>query len=159
MKSMLARIVLAAALMAGVDDGATLAGATLTERVIVDPHSGIALYGIDPVGYFTDGRPLVGRADFEYSYSGAVWRFRNEGNRAAFTDHPDVYMPSYGGYDPVSLARGATVPGHPALWAMVQSRVYLFANAAARDAFLGDPQGTISSASAKWPQVRRTLLP
>jgi YHS domain-containing protein len=158
MKSMLARVVVAAVLMVGAD--ATVpAQAVITDRVIVDPHTGVALYGVDPVGYFTDGRPLMGRAELEYSYAGAIWRFRNEGNRAAFTDHPDVYMPCYGGYDPVSVGRGLAVPGNPALWVLVQSRVYLFANAAARDAFVVDPQATIATASAKWPQLQRTLLP
>ena len=32
---------------------------------------------------------------------GAIWRFRNEGNRAAFAADPEVYMPRFGGYDPV----------------------------------------------------------
>jgi hypothetical protein len=156
MKSMLARVAVAAALMTGAD-AMVPAQAVNADRVIVDPHTGIALYGVDPVGYFTDGGALMGREDLELSYAGAIWRFRNEGNRAAFTDHPDVYMPRFGGYDPVSLGRGLAVPGHPALWVLVQSRVYLFANAAARDTFLGDPQGMIAIASAKWPQLQHSL--
>ena len=74
--------------------------AVTTERVVVDRHTGLALYGVDPVGYFTDGKPVPGLADFEYGYAGAIWRFHNEGNRAAFAADPDVYMPRYGGYDP-----------------------------------------------------------
>ena len=38
----------------------------------------------------------------------AVWRFRNEGNRAAFAEHPEVYLPRFGGYDPVTIARGVS---------------------------------------------------
>jgi hypothetical protein len=72
------------------------AGAATTERLVVDRHTGLALYGYDPVAYFTDAEPLVGRPEFELSYAGAVWRFRNEGNRAAFNDRPDVYMPGFG---------------------------------------------------------------
>src|ERR1700693_1132084 len=90
MKIMLVRVALAAALVVGLD-AAVPAQAVIIDRVVVDPHTGLALYGFDPVGYFTEGKPLMGRADLEYSFAGAIWRFRNEGNRAAFTDHPDVY--------------------------------------------------------------------
>jgi len=158
MTSILARAVLTAALIAGVQ-AAVPAQAVITEQVVVDPQSGVALYGFDPVGYFTDGRPVLGRRDLEYSFAGAIWRFHNEGNRAAFSAHPDVYMPRYGGYDPVSIGRGLTIPGHPALWIIVESRVYLFANAESREAFSVNPPGTIAMASAKWPQLQRTLLP
>src|SRR5205807_326568 len=66
--------------------------AATTERVVVDLHTGLALYGFDPVAYFTDAKPVAGRPDFELWLAGATWRFRNEGNRAAFADHPEVYM-------------------------------------------------------------------
>ena len=36
--------------------------AATTERVVVDRHTGLALYGVDPVAYFTDGKPVAGRA-------------------------------------------------------------------------------------------------
>ena len=70
----------------------------------------------DPLAYFIDGASLRGSDDFEHAYAGAVWRFRNEGNRAAFIADPQVYMPRYGGYDPVGVARGVAVPGDPRLW-------------------------------------------
>ena len=40
-----------------------------------------------------------------------VWRFSNEGNRAAFAEHPEVYTPRFGGYDPVAIARGVSGAG------------------------------------------------
>ena len=86
---------------------------------MTDRHTGLALYGVDPVGYFTERKPIVGRAEFEYRFAGAIWRFDNEGNRAAFAD-PDVYMPRFGGYDPVGVARGVSTPGNPQLWAVVE---------------------------------------
>ena len=84
--------------------------AATTERVVVDQHTGLALYGIDPVAYFTERKPVPGRAEFEYSYAGAVWRFANDGNRAAFAADPDIYMQRYGGYDPVGVSRGLATP-------------------------------------------------
>ena len=39
---------------------------------------------------------------------------------------PDVYMPRFGGYDPVGVARGVAVPGDPRLWLIADERLYLF---------------------------------
>jgi len=131
--------------------------AATTERVVVDPHTGLAIYGVDPVGYFTDRKPVPGRPDVEYRHAGAIWRFANEGNRAAFAADPDVYMPRYGGYDPVGITRGVATPGFPALWALFEQRLYLFYAPDARAAFLADPASVIASASAHWSAVRSEL--
>jgi YHS domain-containing protein len=95
----------------------------------------------------------------EYSFGGAVWRFRNEGNRAAFVDHPEVYAPVFGGYDPVALARGVASPGHPQIWAIVDDRLYLFYSPEARKSFTANPDSLIAAAERKWPSVRQTLSP
>ena len=81
--------------------------AATTERVVVNRYTGLAIEGFDPVAYFVDARPRVGLPDFEVSEAGAVWRFRNEGNRASFMAHPDIYGPQFGGYDPIDLAAAA----------------------------------------------------
>ena len=89
--------------------------ATTTERVVAARFSGLAIDGFDPVAYFVQNQAVLGLPDYEASEAGAVWRFRNEGNRAAFLDDPDVYAPHFGGYDPVAIARGVAVPGNPRL--------------------------------------------
>jgi hypothetical protein len=89
--------------------------AATTERIVVDRHTGLAIGGFDPVAFFTDGRPTAGNPESELRYGGAAWRFCNIGNRAAFAARPEVYMPQFGGYDPVRVALWA-VPGNPDLW-------------------------------------------
>jgi hypothetical protein len=128
-----------------------------TPVVEVNSYSGLAISGFDPVAYFGDKSPKAGRQDLELSFDGAVWRFRNEGNRAAFAEHPDVYMPRFSGYDPVAIARGASVPGHPLFWAVVAERLYLFYSEEARKEFLADPGHILDRAARKWPQVARTI--
>ena len=92
------------------------ARAATTERLVVNRYSGLAIDGFDPVAYFTDARPVVGQPGFEVSEAGAVWRFRNEGNRAFFIAHPEIYGPQFGGYDPVDVARGIAFAGNPQFW-------------------------------------------
>ncbi len=135
---------------------AGLAAAGEREPVVVDPNSGLAISGIDPVAYFTDKNPVFGRPALELSLDGTIWRFRNEGNRAAFAAHPEVYRPRFGGYDPTAIARDRSVAGNPLIWAIVEERLYLFYSDETRRAFLADPQGFDDRATRKWPVVART---
>jgi hypothetical protein len=131
--------------------------AAASDRIVLDPQTGLAISGFDPVAYFTDAKPKIGRPELELRLDGTVWRFRNEGNRAAFADHPEVYTPRFGGYDPVAIARGNSVPGHPLFWAVTGERLYLFYSAAERTAFLAEPGRIIDAAERKWPKVVRTI--
>jgi hypothetical protein len=100
-----AGLALAAVVAAGLGLAGPI-GAATTERVVIDRFSGLAISGFDPVAYFTDAKPLQGKGEFEQVVAGAVWRFLNAGNSAAFKADPHVYMPRFGGYDPVGVARG-----------------------------------------------------
>ena len=126
------------------------------EPIVVDPNTGLAISGVDPVAYFTDKKPVFGRPELELDRDGAVWRFRNEGNRAAFAAHPEVYRPRFGGYDPIAIARDRSVAGNPLIWALVDGRLYLFYSDDTRLAFLADPQAIADRATRKWPVVART---
>lgn len=137
--------------------GSRAACAATTERVVADRFTGLAIGGVDPVAYFTDGRMLAGRADFEVSAEGAVWRFRNAGNRAFFVARPDIYGPQFGGYDPVDVARGVPVAGRPQVWMIAGERLYLFARLESHDAFAADPVAVLDAARRRWPQLRETL--
>ncbi len=153
------RLVAAACIAAVLSAVIPEARAGLTQRIVVDWHSGLAIGGYDPVAYFTDGKPIAGSPGLELRYDGIVWRFCNVGNRAAFAGHPDVYMPQYGGYDPVSVAHGVAVAGDPDLWAIAGERLFLFYNRVQREKFLADSARFIALSKRKWPEVMQTLNP
>jgi len=135
----------------------TAAQTGIDDRTVVNSRTGLGLSGFDPVAYFTDKMAKAGLPELEYSRDGVIWRFISEGNRAAFMDNPDVYAPRFGGYDPVAIARGISVPGHPLLWAVTGGRLYLFYDETARLAFLADPGRVIEIAERKWPDVARAI--
>ncbi len=135
----------------------SLALAQTTERVITNRYSGLAIGGYDVLAYFVDARPELGLPDFEAAQGGAVWRFRNEGNRNSFVAHPEIYGPQFGGYDPVDLARGITVAGSPLLWLISGDRLYLFGHEDARDAFAANPAPYLKEAKARWPALEEQL--
>lgn len=153
-------LVLGLALVIAVLEGIFAVPAILAasgDRIVIDADSGLALSGFDPVAYFTDGKPKIGRPGLELRRGDTIWRFRNEGNRAAFAEHPKVYTPRFGGYDPVAVARGVSVPGHPLFWSVTGDRLYLFYSAEARTAFLAEPGNIIEAAERKWPEVARDI--
>jgi hypothetical protein len=133
------------------------AHAATTERLVADRFTGLAIGGFDPVAYFTDAAPRAGRPDFEAAQAGAVWRFRNEGNRAVFLGHPDIYSPQFGGYDPVDVARGVAFAGDPRFWLIAGQRLFLFGRLETRDAFAADPARFAGEARQHWPALKETL--
>ena len=151
-------LLVAAAVIGGLAVGPAIRAAT-TEQIVVDRNSGLAISGFDPVAYFIDRAAVPGKGQFEHAFAGAVWRFRNEGNRAAFAADPDFYLPRFGGHDPVGVARGVAVPGDPRLWLMVGDRLYLFHTAQARAAFATAADSLAAAADRAWPAVKSTLSP
>jgi hypothetical protein len=147
------------ALLAGLaaQAGFEFAVAATTERVVADRYTGLAIGGFDPVSYFTDAHPMAGQPGFEVSEAGAVWRFRNEGNRAFFIAHPEIYGPQFGGYDPTDVARGVAFAGNPRFWLVTGQRLYLFGRAESRDAFAADPARVLREAKQRWRGLQETL--
>jgi hypothetical protein len=133
--------------------------AATTERLVVDRHTGLAIDGYDPVAFYTDRKPLLGSPDIEFRSGGVVWRFCNVGNRAAFAAHPDVYMPQFGGYDPLGVAHGVAVAGNPRVWLIISKRLFLFYDQARLETFTRDSERIRATAERKWPDVLRTLSP
>jgi YHS domain-containing protein len=133
------------------------AEAATTERIVVNRFSGVAIEGFDPVAYFVDGHPAQGAAEYEANLWGAVWRFRNEGNRASFLAHPEVYGPQFGGYDPADIARGVAVAGNPRFFVISTQRLYLFSREDNRDAFAADPERFLDEVNKRWPALQEQL--
>jgi len=134
-------------------------GAVTTELIVADRLGGVALYGFDPVAYFVDRMAQPGSEAIELRFGELTWRFRNEANRAAFAARPEVYIPRFGGHDPIALMRGIPIAGDPALFVVYDGRVFLFQRADNRAAFLKEPETIAQAAAAAWPKVMRTLVP
>ena len=88
----------------------------------------LSISGYDPVAYFTDGRPVQGKADFEYVWRKQRWRFASGEHRDLFIKDPQRYAPQYDGY----CALGASIEAaahkdtvDPEAWAIVDGKLYL----------------------------------
>jgi YHS domain-containing protein len=149
----------AAAIAIALFAGPPVPRASASDQVVMDRLTGLAIDGYDPVAFFTEGKPVAGNGDNELRYGGVVWRFANPGNRAAFEANPEVYMPQYGGYDPIGVARGVAVAGNPNAWLIIGQKLYLFYSDDRREKFAANPNRVIGPADHQWPAVLRTLMP
>lgn len=130
---------------------------TNRRHLVVDETTGLAIGGYDPVGYFVEGQARRGGPEFQFDWRGATWLFLNEGNLAAFQERPEVYMPVFGGYCAFAIAQGRPAEGSPLHFAVVRGRLYLFANAASRLAFLEAEPTLAAEAEKRWADVSRDL--
>jgi hypothetical protein len=118
-----------------------------------DQATGFAIGGYDPVAYHTDSKPALGSEGVELRWGGAVWQFMSVGNRDVFAMHPQIYAPRFAGYDALALSKGLTVRGHPAVWAMYKTRVYLFRDVANMLAWRRDQEKITTLAQTNWTQL------
>jgi enamine deaminase RidA (YjgF/YER057c/UK114 family) len=91
----------------------------------------LSINGYDPVAYFTDGRPVQGRSDYEYLWHKLRWRFASSEHRDMFSKEPNRYAPQYDGYCAMGVTNDAAAHKDsvdPNAWAIVDGRLYLVHN-------------------------------
>ena len=123
------------------------------DEVYTGFFSNLAVGGYDPVAYFADGMPLRGSSEHTYDWKGVTWQFAKARNRELFQADPDKYAPAYGGYCAYAVANGATAPGDPEVWRVVDGRLYLNVNRTIQNEWQKDIPGFVRSADANWPQL------
>ena len=115
--------------------------------------SGLAIRGYDPVAFFTEGKPVRGKAEYSLEHQGAVWRFSSAESLAAFKAAPDRYAPQFGGYCAWAVSQHYLAPGDPNYWKIVDGKLYLNANARAKELWEADQADAITRGHANWPAV------
>lgn len=116
----------------------------------VDNQSGVAMAGYDPISYFLRGEGGYGDYHYEYYWSGAVWRFQNEGNLSAFREYPLIYAPQYGGYDALKMSSSVSVTPDPYYHSVYENRLYLFHNRKNLEIWSRNREKYIRAAQKNW---------
>lgn len=124
-----------------------------TDSAIYKTKDGLALSGYDAVSYFTDAKPVPGKAEFSYEWMDATWRFSSATNRDAFAKEPARYAPQYGGHCAFGTSQGHLVSGDPQAWKIVNNRLYLNYNKDVQKYWLQDVPGYIEKADENWPKL------
>lgn len=116
-------------------------------------RKGLALHGYDPVAYFTDGRPVEGKAEHAFEWMGATWRFASAGHREAFAAEPERYAPQYGGYCAKAVSENHTADVDPRVWKIVAGKLYLNYSPKVQALWEQDIPGRIARADVNWPRL------
>ena len=115
--------------------------------------AGLAMRGYDPVAFFSDGKPERGLAQHSLQWNGATWRFASAQSLEAFRATPDRYAPQFGGYCAWAVSQHYLAPGDPNYWKIVDGKLYLNANARAKELWEADQADAIARGKANWPSV------
>lgn len=130
------------------------AAAWAAGKPVVNTSRGdVALRGYDAVAYWTDGKPIQGSTAFEYRWNNAVWRFATAEHRDQFSKDPSRYAPQFGGYCAYAVSQGHTADGDPAVWRIVDGRLYLNYSAQVKKMWEEDVPGNIVKGQKNWPAV------
>jgi YHS domain-containing protein len=128
-----------------------------SRRVVVDPVSGLALWGYDPVAYHTDQKAVKGKHIYEYVWQNVSWVFASEANLEVFKADPELYAPRYGGHGALAMARGYLSGANPQVFALYKGKLYLFYSFPTRAAWVQSLPLHIQRATAHWQKLEPTL--
>jgi enamine deaminase RidA (YjgF/YER057c/UK114 family) len=124
----------------------------------------LSISGYDPVAYFTDGKPIKGKSEFEYLWHELRWHFANGEHRDLFAKNPDRYTPQYDGYCAMGVAGAAVFGPHkdtvdPEAWAIVDGKLYLTHTRYTLERWRPNLAENIKQADANWSAVAQQPEP
>jgi hypothetical protein len=114
----------------------------------------LAIGGYDPVAYFTDGQPLLGKPEFEHAWDEARYRFVSAQHMTLFRTDPDRFAPQFAGSCAMAMSKGTKVEANPKNWVISNGRLFVFFSSDAAARFQADPQGTAAAADKNWEQLK-----
>jgi YHS domain-containing protein len=115
----------------------------------------LALDGYDPVAYFTEGKPTLGKSQWEYKWADAIWRFSSNNHRKLFMDNPEKYSPQYGGYCAFAMNEGEKYDISPDSWEIHKGKLYLNYDPETHKLWTQDKESMIANADKYWIKIRK----
>lgn len=128
------------------------------EALNIDPK-GLALQGYDPVGYFTDGKPIKGDPGFTATYKGGTYRFASAAHKKTFEGNPAKYAPQFGGYCGYAASINKLAPIEVEYFQVLHGRLVMQHNEKAWKLWHQDVEGNLKKADANWPTLSQQKRP
>jgi enamine deaminase RidA (YjgF/YER057c/UK114 family) len=118
----------------------------------------LSISGYDPVAYFTDGKPVLGKPEFEQVWHNLRWRFATAEHRDMFVKDPNRYTPEYDGYCAMGVSDGQATAHKdtvdPAAWTIVDGKLYLAHTRYWLDVWRENAKANISLGDANWQALQ-----
>jgi YHS domain-containing protein len=122
-----------------------------TKSLLNLDKNGVAIQGYDPVAFFTDHKPVMGKPEIPARHNGAFYYFASKEHRDLFKANPAKYEPVFGGYCAYGVSRNKLVEIDVEAFQIVDDRLVLQYSKGVRDSFNKDAKGNLSKAEANWP--------
>lgn len=110
-----------------------------------------AIDGYDPVAYFTEKKPVQGKAEFSQMFDEKRYLFSSAKHRDLFAANPERYEPQFNGLCAGNVAKGNKVKAIPTIWRVVDGKLFLFAGAQTDDEEVAKK---VALAQAKWKEIK-----
>jgi YHS domain-containing protein len=123
-------------------------------RVRAESPSRTALWGYDPVSYFTAGHPEAGSAEFTFAFDDATYWFASEEHRKMFAADPERYAPQFKGYCAASVARGLKIEADPEAFAIWNGKLFVFGSKDSVPEFKANPGEIANKANEIWTTLK-----
>jgi len=116
--------------------------------------SNAAIQGYDPVAYFKESKPVLGKSALSYTWKQATWRFSSQQNLEDFKGNPEKFAPQFGGYCAYGMAEGHKAPTSADAWTILDGKLYLNYNKNVKELWDKDRPGYIQKANENWPKIK-----
>ena len=140
----------AARLIAAIFLVAVLAGCGSMNVVSDGADARLMLRGNDPVSYFSQSRPVQGRADIKAEHDGVTYRFASEENRSLFAANPAKYAPQFGGFCSNGMAYAVPIAGETDNYKIIDGKLYMFGGYRSKIFFEMDQEKNMKLAQNYW---------
>jgi YHS domain-containing protein len=131
--------------------GLALSSPAQTKSLLNLDKSGVAIQGYDPVAFFKEGQPVMGKPLITSTYNGAIYQFASPYHKKVFDADPAKYEPVFGGYCAYGVCRNKLVEVDVEAFQIVDGKLLLQYSKGVRDTFNKDQQGNLAKANANWP--------
>ena len=119
---------------------------------------GVALRGNDAVALATDLDVSPGRAAFTVEHDGVAYYFASDTTMQRFAADPERFLPQYGGFCALGVAKGKKLDANPRFADIVDGKIYVFLNEAVFDAYQQDKAGVLAQAAANWSAMHHLTV-
>jgi YHS domain-containing protein len=134
--------------------GVQLAGCGTTHATIPTSRGEqLMLLGYDPVGYFSDGKPVRGKHTLAASHEGRTYYFATPEHRSAFIAAPAKYEPQYGGFCSNGAPYGVKMGSDPTQFEIRGGRLFIFGDVQGKEFWLLDEADNMKHADELWPAI------
>jgi len=131
--------------------GLTLCVSAQTKTLLNLDKSGVAIQGYDPVAFFTDHHPVMGKTEFVSQANGATYQFVSKEHKELFEKEPAKYEPQFGGYCAYGVSHNKLAPVEIEAFQIVEGKLYMQYSKSIRDSFNEDQKGNLGKANQNWP--------